>query len=148
MNNLGYNRKHVSIKETVDHKTGEVIIHESSFIKRVNSEEFIRVYLEDISGFLKISSGIEFKVLIVLWKESKWNNTSMVLDKIEKQKLADLIGIKLQSVSDTLTRLVKKDILLKRGRMRYLLNPVYFFKGDEKSREEVLKFEIQYQIEK
>lgn len=145
---MQYNRKLVNIKETVDHKTGEITRHESKFIKKVKSEEFIKIYLEDMAGFMKISSGMEFKVLFWIWKMTGWNNSPIIIDKVIKDEFANTLGIKTQSVSDTLSRLVKKNILIKNARLRYSLNPTYFFKGDDKAREEILDLHIQYKIEK
>lgn len=145
---MKYDKRKINVKEIVDHSTGEVIRHESKFIKHVDSDEFIRVYLEDMASFMKISSGMEFKILFLLWSKTKWNNEPMIIDKIVKEDFSKELDIKVQSISDALTRLVKKDILIKNARMRYSLNPKFFFKGDEKAREEVLSINIQYNIKK
>ena len=141
-------RKFVSVRETVEHETGEVIRHESFFIKEVKSEDFIRVYLSDLSGLMKLKGDIEFKVLIWLWKETGWNNECVVIEKIKKEKIAEELKVRVQSISDALSRLTKKEVIIKKHRMWYYLNPNMFFKGEEKARKEVFDVKIQYQISK
>ena len=61
-----------------------------------------------------------------------------------KEEISKERGVKVQSISDALTRLVNKDILVKNRRLFYSLNPKYFFKGDRKGRDEILKLSVEY----
>jgi len=110
-------------------------------------ENSIKVYLEDMTPFYKLKGGSEFKVLIALWKRTNWNNEPIYIEKGVRDEIAEEINMKPQSVADTLTRLVKKDLLLKDRRIVYKLNPVYFFKGDDSSRKEIMKVSIHYKLE-
>lgn len=141
-----YDKRKVSVKEIVDSITGEVIRYEKRFTKNVVAEEFIRVYLEDISGLMRLNGDVEFKVLLWLWKYTDWNNGDIYVEKTRKEEIAEFIGVKSQSVADALTRLVKKDILVKTKRTFYMLNPKYFFKGDDITRSKILSVNINYNI--
>jgi hypothetical protein len=142
------NRKFIHNKEIINVETGEVIRHESMFIKEVKSDDFIRVYLNDLSGLMKLKGDIEFKILFWLWEKTGWNNEPIIIEKIKKQEIADKLEVKVQSISDALSRLVKKDVIIKQHRMWYLLNPNMFFKGEEKARKEIFNVNIQYKIDK
>jgi hypothetical protein len=142
-----YDKRKVSVKEVVNELTGEVVRHEKRFIQTIKQEEFIKFYLEDMSGLMRIKGDVEWKVLIWLYKFSGWNNGEVVLDISKKVLIAEYAGVKLQSISDALTRLVKKFILIKGARLYYKLNPEYFFKGEDIEREKVLKIHLEYNIE-
>ena len=63
----------------VDNQTGEVIdsttsVHEMKINRKVTRENFIMVYLEDLSGFLNIDNGTQIKLLSRIWKEVNYNN--------------------------------------------------------------------------
>lgn len=90
-------------------------------------ENSIKVYLEDITPFYKLKGESEFKVLIALWKRTNWNNEPIYIEKGIRDEIAKEIDMKSQSVADTLTRLVKKDLLLKDRRIVYRLNPCLLF---------------------
>lgn len=68
----------------------------------------------------------------------------LLLDKIEKD-----LGIKRQTIRNTVSSLVKNKVLIKDSEHRatYYLNPEYFFKGKltdlPKVRQVVLKYEIE-----
>ena len=137
-------KKFVNCKETIDHQTGEVIMSEIKFIKNVDSENFIMVFLNDMSGLFSIKGEMEQLMLTWMWKNSGWNNSPVVIDKFIKEEISKERGVKVQSISDALTRLVNKDILVKNRRLFYSLNPKYFFKGDRKGRDEILKLSVEY----
>lgn len=141
-----YDRRRVSIKEVVD-ESGTVLRHEKRFVQTVKQEEFIKFYLEDMSGLMKINGIVEMKVLMWLFKLTGWNNEEVVLDKSKKKLIAEYAEVKIQSISDALTRLVKKELLLKGERLYYKLNPEYFFKGEDSVRENIMKVHIEYNIE-
>lgn len=63
----------------VDSATGEVLSSNVeqlniSITKNVKKENFIQVYLQDISGFLKIENGTQIQLLALIWKEVSYNN--------------------------------------------------------------------------
>ena len=144
---IEYDKRKVSVKETVDSKTGEVLRSEKRFVQTVKQEEFIKFYLDDMSGFMKIKGDVELKVLMWMFKLTGWNNSQVVMDLSKKEEIAEQSEVKVQSISDALTRLSKKGILLKGRRLYYQLNPEYFFKGEDIEREKVLKVHIEYNIE-
>lgn len=137
-------KKFLNCKETVDHQTGEIITSEIKFIKHVDSESFIMVFLSDMSGLFSIKGEMEQLMLTWMWKNSGWNNSPVVIDKFIKEEISKDRGVKVQSISDALTRLVNKEILIKNRRLFYSLNPKYFFKGDRKDRDEILKLSVEY----
>lgn len=140
-------KKFVNCKERIDHQTGETIVTEMNYIKKVDSDNFIMVYLSDMSSLFSIKGEIEQFILTWMWANTGWNNSPVAIDKFIKEDLSSTHGVKPQSISDALTRLVAKGLIIKNRRLFYSLNPKYFFKGDKKEREQMLRVNVDYHIE-
>lgn len=141
---------HVKTTSTED---GEVVRQEIDIYKVVSGKDsFMRVFLEDISGCLKITRADDFKVLLSLWKRSEWNTGRVVIIRGIKEQIAKEIGQEktVQVVSNSIARLHKLSILIREDTGIYYLNPDYFFKGYDteinKTKEYV--FSIKYRVER
>lgn len=138
---------------SINIETGEVLSIEQKIVKRVAPDNFIQVYLEDLSGLFKLENVAEYKVLIALWKRVNFNeeNTidgnSVVLVKAIKEQIANETDYSLSRVNSVITTLVKKELLIQKDRSIYVLNPKYFFKGYYKDRVKVVRAVIEYRIE-
>ena len=147
----------ITYDEVVDTETGEITQHVTSqtivnkrFYK--THEEFIQIYLEDMSGLLSITSKSELQILCLLWKYSTYNendtgNCVLVTPKIIND-IVNTTGLAVQSVRNVISSLVKnpKRLLIKDQKFRstYYLNPQYFFKGALKDRPKVKKYIFEY----
>lgn len=147
----------ITYDEVVDTETGEITQHVTSqtitsrkFYK--THEEFIQIYLEDMSGLLSITSKSELQVLCLLWKYSTYNendngNCVLITPKIVNDIVTET-GLVTQSVRNVISSLVKnpKRLLIKDPQFRstYYLNPQYFFKGALKDRPKVMQVVLSY----
>lgn len=138
----------------VDQFTGEIISSEITNIKFVkDTDEFIQVYLKDMSGLTGVTTHGEFKTLLWIWKFSKYiqdgdvGNTFMVSGPFFKA-LQEKSGIKENSARNYICSLSNKGILIKSKEFRsvYYLNPKFFFKGVLSDRTKCLTSVIQYKI--
>lgn len=143
-------QSHVRTTATDD---GEVIRQEIDIYKIVSGKDsFMRVFLEDISGCLKITRADDFKVLLSLWKRSEWNTGRVVIIRSIKDQIAKEIGDGKsgQVVSNSIARLHKLNILIREDTGIYYLNPDYFFKGYDteigKTKEYI--FSLKYRVER
>jgi hypothetical protein len=138
----------------VNIETGEVLSIEQRIIKKVSPDDFIQVYLEDLSGLFKLENVAEYKVLIALWKRAIFNEehtiegNSVVLVKAIKEQIAKETEYSLSRINTVVSTLVKKELLIQKERSIYVLNPKYFFKGYYKDRVKVVRAIIEYKIEK
>ena len=147
----------ITYDEIVDTETGEItqqvtsqVIEHRKFYK--THEEFIQIYLEDMSGLLSITSKSELQVLCLLWKYSTYNendkgNCVLITPKIIND-IVTATGLAIQSVRNVISSLVKnpKRLLIKDPQFRstYYLNPQYFFKGALKDRPKVMQVVLNY----
>jgi hypothetical protein len=129
-------------------ETGEVKSIEHHIRKRVDINEFIQVYLEDMGGLLKIKNGTEFKLMALIWKASEMRRhevaNRVVITKAIKDEWSEELKVKSQSINNALTQLVKKELLVKKDRTIYYLNPKYFFKGALADRPHAIKIVLEY----
>lgn len=153
-------RQVITYNEILDTETGEItqqvtsqVIEHRKFYK--THEEFIQIYLEDMSGLLSITSKSELQVLCLLWKYSTYNendkgNCVLITPKIIND-IVTATGLAIQSVRNVISSLVKnpKRLLIKDPQFRstYYLNPVYFFKGALKDRPKVVQVLLSYENE-
>lgn len=145
---------------TVIDKNGEIVestvIAESTkritYNKSVFAEEFIQVYIDDMSGFLRIDNATQAKLLALLWKESEINlkdsskGNQIYTIKANKEKWAEILDVKLQTVNNTISALLEKDLLIKKDRSVCVLNPNLFFKGFMKDRDKVIQTVVTYKL--
>lgn len=143
--------------EIINQETGEVqyqiksqTINSTKFYK--TREEFIQIYLEDMSGLLSLTTKTELKILMVLWKYSSYNeedkgNCITVTPKVIND-LVKATNVQEQSVRNAITTLLKNpnQLLIKDPKFRstYYLNPKYFFKGSLKDRPKVMSVVLNY----
>lgn len=149
-------------KTIVDTQTGEIVSQVVESEKQVfatrkvkNQEEFIMVYLQDLSSFLRIDNATQIKLLALIWRDIAYVNPKsnegnvMAILKDDKQKWADEIGCSLRTIDNCLAILVKKKLLLSGGsRGKYMLNPNYYFKGSTNDRKRILNLQLEYEFEK
>lgn len=117
----------------VDNMTGE--IKEFKQVKKVSKQDFMLVFLYSIPEMCKLD-GNHLKILMLCWKYSSFNpvnseegniihNDRFFKDAIKK----DGMDLSDSSIDVYISRLCKKEFLIKRCRGSYMLNPKYFFKG-------------------
>lgn len=148
----------MKVKQTtvINQETGEVLEDKSEIvsIKEVPKDSFINVYLNDMSGLMNIRTQTELRILAWMWKLSTFPDNEfpgncvvlgdLLMDKIEKD-----LKIKRQTIRNTVSNLVKTQVLLKddKHRSTYYLNPKYFFKGKLSDLPKVRQVVLQYVIQ-
>jgi len=130
---------------TEDYQTGEVIKREI-FRKSVeNKEQFVRTYIEDI-GLLAKCSGAETSTMLCLLKYTDYNTNKLFITADRRREISDSSGLKLGTVHTAISRLVKKNLLVKCSSSTYILNPKIFFYGADPERSKVFEAIIRYEI--
>lgn len=147
-------------KTIIDKETGEVLDtqvvsnKEINFTRKVkNYNEFIMVYLEDISSFLKIENATQIKVLALIWRDANYNNpelnegNTIAILKDDKERWATEINVNTRTIDNALSALVKKELLISVCKGKYKLNPKYYFKGSNTDRTKILNVQVNYEFE-
>ena len=100
--------------------------------KRVSSENFYFTFLEALAPSLKLSYG-ELRLMNALNFKAIYNTGIFVLSIKQREELCESLGIKKQSLSNSLNSLKRKN-LLAYDRGEWTINPAYFWKGDNEER--------------
>lgn len=144
------------VKENIKvNEHGELISAEQTIVKKISAEEFTQIYLRDNEEFYSLSKA-ESNVLSICWLLSIYYSdetlclpgNKVTFDKSFKTTVEKKTGLKSSTIYNTMTSLVKKEMLLKNKDEKgtYYLNPKFFFKGRLTDRTQLVKRTIEYQI--
>lgn len=141
----------------LDQATGEITnIHVVETVRQVKKlstyDEFIMVYLNDISSFINLDNATQMKIMALIWRDVPMNNGTtnegniITILKEDKEKWAGEINVSLGTVNNAISALLKKHLIYAVSRSRYKLNPLFFFKGKLADRSKLLRFQVDYAI--
>ena len=135
----------VGVKETQDFRTGEIVTKEV-FTKHVeNKEQFIKTYVQDL-GHLAKCSGAEQSVVLCALKYLDYDTNELILTQTRREDIATCGNMKFNTVNTSISRLVGKNFLIRKGTNHYILNPKIFFYGKDMERAKIVKATITYII--
>ena len=126
----------------LDNHTGEILKWKRTRI--VSVDEFIMFFFASMPDLFKLK-GLQLKVLMCCWKCSTYNDVESEGNLVTNNKLLkDYIRSCGLDISDSaidviIHYLAKSNILIKKCKGTYMLNPEYFFRGKlaEKSKLEL-----------
>ena len=132
----------------VDESTGELLEYKQT--KKVTIKEFIMVFFAGCPELMKLT-GVELKVLICCWQESRFNPSSnntgnTIFNGPSFKEFCKEQGASTSdaNIDNAISALSKKGLLLKKHRAEYMLNPEYFFKGSLSDRSKIdLRFVVE-----
>ena len=132
---------------------GVLVSRNLSTIKDVKGDDFIQVYLTDMSGMMNITSKGELRVLLHFWKYSTYVNDNQIGNMVTinsriMTEISKEMDVNIQSVRNIIVGLKKKELIIsdKDCRGVYYLNPKYFFKGTSGDRLKCYTRTINYNI--
>ena len=116
----------------LDRHTGEIL--EWKRTKVVNVEEFIMFFFASMPDLFQLE-GLHMKVLMCCWKASNYNDIETEGNIVYNGKLLKNyirqcgLDISDNAIDVIIHNLAKRNILIKKCKGTYMLNPQYFFKG-------------------
>lgn len=134
-------------RETRDKHTGELEQISSEKVSYLPTEPpYVKLYLEDIAklhGLTKSNS----EVMHALFTKMDYEGI-ITLVSSSKQRIADSLGIRVQTINNTLQSLLKSDIIRRVGRGEFMFNPSIIAKGDWqsilKNRDKYIQLNVTY----
>lgn len=134
---------YTEIKE--DYKTGEITERRRITKQVASREQFVLMYVQDIANLHTLSHA-EYRLLSTLAKYIEYNTNEFYLNLKRKEELMELTNLKFNTISQCLTRLVKKNLLLRVSNSTYQMNPLIFFKGEDIERAKYLEIITRYEL--
>lgn len=142
-----------TIRQEIDFQSGEINseTQERIIVKKVAQSEFVRVYVSDLMNVLNFAdlTITDVKVLGCVWEIARFDTGEVILVKPKKESIAETVGCTLGAVEKAIQRLHRAQLILREGEGRhgiYRINPKYFWKGSEESRQKSMKLTIKYQF--
>ena len=132
--------KNETTTEIVDKETGEIISSTISktFSVKTKSDEFYFTFLTLLKDIIGLKSIVDLKVLYVLCNMAEFNTGKVSMSTNRRDEICDILGITYNTLANSISRLKKSNFITDKKR-DYTINPTYFWKGDLKTREQVLK---------
>lgn len=136
-------------KETthvINKDDGEILRSEIITRKRISAEKFVQLYLDDFGGLMNVKGDSEYKVLLWIAKSMNFETNEVVLTLAIKKRIAIETGLQVTTLSNTISSLYQKQLIIRVDSTIYMLNPKFFFKGRVEDRM-VLVRTMQYYIQ-
>jgi hypothetical protein len=139
---------------TVDPDTGQIIItdvQKTHVVTLQEEDRFFMIYLSMLQSFYQIKYVKDVMLLVKLAELCDYNTGKVDLSTQLRAQICEELGIKPSNLSTTFKRLVESKLLVgEKG--SYTVNASLFWKGDNKTRKQVLKdkgleFNIKFQME-
>ena len=116
------------VKESKDFKTGEIITEVSSKVFTVQREpDYVKLYVQDLSKLKGLTKGTN-SILLSLVKRLPYNNELVLVASVKRAIMKETL-MSMETVNKALKALVAKDVLIRKDRGLYLMNPNLFARG-------------------
>lgn len=140
-------RKHKEEKHTIVSGEGEILEQQKHESFLTESEpDFIKLYIDHIIHVNGLPDGVK-RTLNALLKLMTYENM-IVLNPYVKKQITEELGYKnVQSLNNNLNKLVKSEILFRKGAGTYQMNPFLFAKGKWEDIKKI-RYEVVYEANK
>lgn len=131
---------------TENYETGEIATSTKVLVEHTTADKFIKVYLNFVGAELDLKD-YEKAFIYELFTRVSYESNKVTLLLADKQEIATKMRRSVSHINNMITALKKSNVLVLVSRGRYMLNPEYFFRGDEVVRGAVLEIYKQFRIE-
>lgn len=137
-------------REIVDVTTGESVKVDSqkTFTEKINPERFYMTFLDYIAPLYKLRSEVARRILDWMCEHAGFNTGIVVLSASERKQMCEDLDINNNQITNNLRKLKELE-LISGSNGTFTLNPAIFWKGDAKTRSQVLEgksLKISYEI--
>jgi len=141
LNNLDMILSRDTIVSTLDKDTGEMI--DTVVVKqctvKIKQDQFYMIYFEQLSSFYKLTSIKEVFVLSKLCSLAAWDTGEVIISSITRNSIMSDLNVEKTYLSSCIKRLCEKGLISKIAINHYLINPNCFWKGSNKTRNELIR---------
>lgn len=128
--------------EQLNPETGEIVtlVSAKEYSTKVESDKFYMTFIDYIAPLYKIKSENARKILAWMCSHAEYNTGVVSLTTADREQMASEIDICSNTITNNLSTL-KKLGLISGEKGKFQINPQIFWKGDTKTRRELLKNE-------
>lgn len=116
---------------------------------KVKAENFYLTYIDNLSGYFCLTSNTDKNVLAYLCTKAEYDTGRAFLEPEERREACKMLGICIQQFSNSISKLKKLHLLSGRSGF-YMINPAIFWKGNSKTRSNLLldnKLAVEFNFE-
>lgn len=128
----------------VTDNTGTTLIRKIVRVSNLDTESFVRAYIQDIGALARCSAS-EISTVLCSLKYLDYDTNEIVFTSSRRKEVQECANLKPSTFNNALTSLKKKNILIQED-SKYILNPKLFFYGSELSRMKMFELKICYEI--
>lgn len=122
-----------------DREAGEVTSVEKTFsIKTDTQDEFFMTYIKNMSSFFKLKSIVDIKMITKFCILAEYNTGKVILAPATRLEISEELEISSSQISKSINSL-KGLKLITGDKGAYVINPMLFWKGQNKTRNQLLK---------
>lgn len=142
--------KQTFTSEILDKETGELVTLETQkvFTEKINPEHFYMTFIDYVAPIYQLHSEVARKMLDWMCENAGFNTGIVDLSTSKRNQMCKDLEITTNQVTNNLKKL--KDLKLISGdKGTFTVNPEIFWKGDAKSRRDILagkEFEVTFKI--
>lgn len=126
-----------SVTETVDPNTGEVTTFKKKYSIKVEVDNFFLSFIDNMSGYFKVTSGIDKNVLAKLCCMAEYDTGRVFVKAVDRKAICREFDISYQQFGNSISSLKGLNMITgERG--FYKINPAVFWKGSSKTRYSLL----------
>lgn len=140
-------RVRTEMRTVVDQDTGEVISEDEigTDVLVKTQEDFFFTFSKHMGAILGLD-GNEIKVLLWSAMNCQLGTNEIVLNKAIKVRMGRATGLKVSSIDNALSKLVKKQMMYRIATGLYCINPEATWRGKMTGRTKQVKVYLNYQI--
>lgn len=128
------------VREVLDQETGELITLETSkeYSQQITSDKFYMTFIDFVAPWYQLKGDSTKHILVKFCELAEYNTGKINISTTLRETICDALQIAQSSFTRSIKQL--KDLKLISGdRGEYLLNPAIHWKGDLKTRKELMK---------
>lgn len=129
----------VKSEEQVNQDSGEILtVRKTVTFSSKSSDEFFMIFVKFIGGFFDLNSALDMKLLIKFCQIADFSTGVVLLPAGLRKDLMVELDVKNSHLSNSIARL-KKAALITGEQGKYELNPIVVWKGDIKTRDNLIR---------
>ena len=130
--------RYKDVTTVLNMETGDYIVTKREWSEKIKPETFYMSFIENMSGFFKLKSSSDIKLLVKMCTIAEFNTGTVSLATATRITIAEELDITNSQISKSINNLIALK-LITGGKGIYTINPSVFWKGDAKSREALMK---------
>lgn len=131
-------KKRLKHETAVSNSEGVTTVTRKDYSMEVSIDEYYYNFIKFISPIYELTCITDAKILAYMCENCEFNTAKVRITAADRKKLLGITGVKTQAISNAIARLKGLGLVSGEGGV-YMLNPEIWWKGNMKTRRELLE---------